>query len=93
MTVREVTVYVVSCDWPGCQRDSTDVNPNDGAPLTQGEALIDWVSNDAVDATNGKQYCDEHAALVCVECGRTESLTEGIDRWFRCPEHHARDAS
>lgn len=93
MTVREVVIYVVSCDWPDCKRDSSDVHPDAGGATTQGEALEDWVAHEAVDATNGSQYCDEHATSVCVECGTTSDLTEGKDHWFRCPPHHARDAS
>lgn len=88
--IRPVTVWVVSCDWPGCNRDSADVYP-DASAVTQGEALCDWVDHEAVDATNGEQFCDEHATSVCVECGQKDGLIEGFDHWFRCPEHHLRD--
>lgn len=85
--IKTVEVWVVSCDWPGCRRDSSDIHPDTSA-LTQGEALADWTSHDAVDTTSGTQFCDWHATLVCIECGLKDDLIEGRDRWFRCPEHH-----
>lgn len=92
MSVRELTVYCVACDWPDCDRDSTDLHP-DAWWASREEALTQWANGDAVNASNGKQYCDEHAASVCVDCGATADLIEGKDRWFRCPEHHAKDCS
>lgn len=93
MTVRPLTVYIVSCDWPGCRRSTMDLNLDDNAHPSESEALADWVAHDAVDATNGKQYCDRHAIDVCVECGAIDDLAEGKDRWRRCPPHHARHGS
>lgn len=93
MSIRALTVYIVSCDWSDCRRTTMDLNLDDNAHPSESEALADWVNHDAVDATNGKQYCDKHATSVCVECGVTDGLTEGKDRWFRCPTHHAKDGS
>ena len=91
MSVREQTFYIVACDWPACRRTSYDLAFDDWARESREEALEAWVDSDAVDASNGNQYCDEHASKVCVTCGITSRLTEGKDRWFRCPEHHAKD--
>lgn len=93
MSVRDFTAYTVACDWPGCRRTSGDLNLDNSAWPTREEALADWANCEGVNASNGKQYCDEHATDVCVECGSTTDLVISKDYWSRCPEHFAKDAS
>lgn len=106
MTIREVTMYQVHCDEPGCDCNtgSTDFeyyafSDKEGAELdwTAGGGVGNWDENQVTP--EGKHYCSEHIKPECaatVGCYRTEGLiNEDPDSegdWF-CAEHLERAAS
>jgi hypothetical protein len=67
MSVRQVTMYRVVCDWPGCEASAQDDSEyyawTDGDDAEQYAADLDW----RVSLSGLCHYCPTHPAVVMSE--------------------------
>lgn len=89
MSVREVTMFKVVCDWPGCKFETGSFS-NCAGWGDAGYAEEEWRDSENQVTPDGKHYCDEHRIPECADCDRTDNLVndepDDTGDWW-CPDH------
>ena len=85
MSIREITMYQIACDHPGCDYNTGTDGDYSGWGDTE-TALDDW--RDSIDGqTSGDEhYCPPHRRHCCADCGNTRDLSEWAGDHY-CPAH------
>ena len=65
MSIREVTMYQIECDAPGCTVNTKDSDEY-WAWVDQGQAEDDWENGDGIITDDRKHWCLKHWAWCSV---------------------------
>lgn len=76
MGVESITCWKVTCDYPGCSRETSDLGEF-GSYEDQAVAIVAWRQDAGVVKDDGVALCDEHALIYarCDYCGKDGRLT------------------
>ena len=68
MSIKPVTYHTVTCDEPGCSRDTSEVSDY-SAWSDAGSARDNWIDNDGIVLNDGRAFCWAHSLdKRCVSC-------------------------